>query len=89
MQCPSSVHRQAQSQSVDSLTCGGTKSQAAQLQRQGFQAARLEPIGQLLKFPCESTEVTDRLRIAIRGNRHLDLRCPDIDSGRVGFQHSG
>jgi hypothetical protein len=59
------------------------------LQRHGFHAARLEPIGQLLKFPGESTEVTDRRRIAIRGNRHLNLRCSDIDSGRVGFQHSG
>jgi len=59
------------------------------LHRHGFNAALLEPIGQLLKFPGEGTEVADRLRIAIRGNRHIDLRCPDIDSGRVGFQHSG
>ena len=58
------------------------------LQRHGFHAARLEPLGQLLKFPGESTEVTDWLRIAIRGNRHINLRCPDIDSGRVGLQHS-
>ena len=41
------------------------------LQRHGFQAARLEPLGPLLKFPGAGTEVADRRRIAIRGNRHL------------------
>jgi hypothetical protein len=41
------------------------------LHRHGFHAARLEPLGQLLKFPGEGTELTDRRRIAIRGNRHL------------------
>ena len=41
------------------------------LQRHGFHAARLEPLGQVLKFPGEATEVADRRRIAIRGNRHL------------------
>ena len=59
------------------------------LHRHAFNAALLEPIGQLLEFPGESAKTADRLRIAIRGNRPLDLRCPDIDSGRVGLQHPG
>ncbi len=54
------------------------------LHRYGGDLTGSEPICQCLEILGEGSEVAHRLRVAIRGHRHVVDRGPEVDAGGVG-----